>query len=229
MITIRPSNERGHNNHGWLNTHFTFSFADYHDPKHMGFRDLRVINEDIVAPGQGFGMHPHRDMEILTWVLEGTLEHRDNTGSSGVIHPGELQHMTAGSGVMHSEFNASATDPVHLLQIWIFPDKNGLKPAYEQHTFSEKDWNGEFRLLAGKGAPVSIHQDAKLFAARMKAGEKITHALAPGRHAWVQVARGNIQLNGTNLKAGDGAAISDETQLTFEAKNSSEVLLFDLA
>ncbi|HVB08173.1 MAG TPA: pirin family protein [Candidatus Acidoferrales bacterium] len=229
MITIRPRDERGHNKMGWLDSRFTFSFDQYYDPSHMGFRELRVINEDVIAPGQGFGLHPHRDMEILTWVLEGSLEHRDSTGSSGVIHPGELQHMTAGSGVTHSEFNASKSESVHLLQIWILPDRRGLKPAYEQHTFPANSWNGNFQLLAGKGAPVAIHQDAKLFAARMKSGEEITHALDSGRHAWIQVARGTVRLNGKQLAAGDGAAISKETKLTFQAKEPSEVLLFDLA
>lgn len=228
MITIRPRDERGHNKLGWLDTHFTFSFDQYYDPDHMGFRQLRVINEDTIAPGQGFGMHPHRDMEILTWVLEGSLEHRDSTGSSGVIRSGELQHMTAGSGVTHSEFNASPSEPVHLLQIWILPDRRNLKPRYEQHAFPGNAWNGSFTLLAGEGAPVAIHQDAKLYAARMKPGEEITQSLAHGRHAWVQVARGKVLLNGKELAAGDGAAISEETQLAFRAKDASEVLLFDL-
>lgn len=229
MITIRPRDERGHNDHGWLDTHFTFSFADYHDPKHMGFRHLRVINEDVIAPGQGFGMHPHRDMEILTWVLQGALEHRDSTGSHGVLRPNELQHMTAGSGVMHSEFNASESEPVHLLQIWILPERRNLTPAYEQESFSDESWNGSFRLLAGKGAPIAIQQDAKLYVAKMKAGEEITHTLEAGRHAWIQIARGKVRLNGKELAAGDGAAASDETVLTFRSVDSSEVLLFDLA
>jgi redox-sensitive bicupin YhaK (pirin superfamily) len=229
VITIRPRNERGHNNLGWLDTHHTFSFDQYHDPNHMGFRSLRVINEDVVAPGQGFGMHPHRDMEILTWVLEGALEHRDSTGSRGVIRPGELQHMTAGTGVMHSETNPSPSEPVHLLQIWILPERKGLKPAYEQQKFPDSGWNGNFVQLAGKDAPVSIHQDANLFAARMKAGEEISQPIAPGRHAWVQVARGAVRLNGKELTAGDGAAISDEKNLTFQAIAPSEVLLFDLS
>lgn len=229
MITLRPRNERGHNNLGWLDTHFTFSFDQYYDPNHMGFRTLRVINEDVVAPGKGFGMHPHRDMEILTWVLEGALEHRDSTGSRGVLRPGELQHMTAGTGVMHSEMNPSPSEPVHLLQIWILPERKGLQPAYEQHTFAASDWNGSFVPLAGKNASVSIHQDANLYAARMKAGEKISQPLAPGRHAWVQIARGSVRLNGKELVAGDGAAVSNEKRLDFEAKETSEVLLFDLS
>ena len=229
MITLRPRNERGHNNLGWLDTHFTFSFDQYYDPAHMGFRTLRVINEDVVAPGKGFGMHPHRDMEILTWVLEGALEHRDSTGSRGVLRPGELQHMTAGTGVMHSEMNPSPSESVHLLQIWILPDRKGLKPAYEQHTFAAGDWNGSFVPLAGKNAPVSIHQDANLFAARMKTGEKISQAIEPGRHAWIQIARGSVRLNGKDLTAGDGAAVSNEKRLDFEATSPSEVLLFDLS
>ncbi|HEV2298503.1 MAG TPA: pirin family protein [Candidatus Acidoferrales bacterium] len=229
MITLRPRNERGHNNLGWLDTHFTFSFDQYYDPNHMGFRALRVINEDVVAPGKGFGMHPHRDMEILTWVLEGALEHRDSTGSRGVLRPGELQHMTAGTGVMHSEMNPSPSEPVHLLQIWILPERKGLQPAYEQHKFPENAWNGSFIPLAGKNAPVSIHQDANLYAARMKAGEKISQPLESGRHAWVQVARGTVRLNGKELVAGDGAAVSNEKRLDFEAKETSEVLLFDLS
>ena len=229
MITLRPRNERGHNNLGWLDTHHSFSFDQYYDPAHMGFRTLRVINEDVVAPGKGFGMHPHRDMEILTWVLEGALEHRDSTGSRGVLRPGELQHMTAGTGVLHSEMNPSPSEPVHLLQIWIQPDRKGLKPAYEQHTFAAGDWNGSFVPLAGKDAPVSIRQDASLFAARMKAGGKISRAIEPGRHAWIQIARGAVRLNGNELTAGDGAAAADESKLNFEAKEPSEVLLFDLA
>lgn len=229
MITIRPRDERGHNKNGWLDTHFTFSFADYYDPKHMGFRHLRVINEDVIAPGEGFGMHPHRDMEILTWVLEGALEHRDSTGSHGVLRPNELQHMTAGTGVMHSEFNASESEPVHLLQIWIMPERAGLKPAYEQKSFADKNWNGEFRLLAGKDAPISIQQDAKLYVAKLKAGDEIAHALNSKRHAWIQIARGAVTLNGKQLAAGDGAAITEETKLSFHASEPSEVLLFDLA
>jgi redox-sensitive bicupin YhaK (pirin superfamily) len=229
MITIRPRNERGHNNLGWLDTHFSFSFDQYYDPAHMGFRQLRVINEDVVAPGKGFGMHPHRDMEILTWVLEGALEHRDSTGSRGILRPGELQHMSAGTGVMHSEMNPSPSQPVHLLQIWILPERKGLKPAYEQHTFPESEWNGSFLLLAGKDAPVSIHQDVNLYAARMKPGEKISQPIEPGRHAWIQIARGTVRLNGKELVAGDGAAISDEKILNFESKDASEVLLFDLS
>ena len=229
MITIRPSNERGHNKLSWLDTRFTFSFDQYYDPDHVHFRSLRVLNEDVVAPGQGFGMHPHRDMEILTWILEGSLEHRDSSGGQGVIRPGELQHMTAGSGVMHSEFNPSPKVPVHLLQIWILPDKKGLEPGYEQLAFPDKDLRGQLYHVAGPQAPLTIHQDANLYIGRLDAGASAEHALGAGRHAWVQVARGALDLNGTSLKAGDGAAISNESRARIESKEASEVLLFDLA
>jgi redox-sensitive bicupin YhaK (pirin superfamily) len=229
MIQVRPSEERGHAEHGWLDSRFTFSFADYFDPEHVQFRSLRVINEDHVAPGQGFGMHPHRDMEILTWMLDGSLEHRDNMGSGAVIRPGELQHMTAGTGVMHSEFNPSTTKPAHLLQIWITPERKGLKPAYEQLEFHDADLRGQFHLVAGPAAPVTIRQDANLYIARLDKGADAKHALKSGRHAWVQVARGSIRLNGKDLNQGDGAAVSKETEVHVEAKHPSEVLLFDLA
>ena len=229
MLQIRPSEERGHNEISWLNTRFTFSFDQYYDPAHVQFRSLRVLNEDIVAPGQGFGMHPHRDMEILTWVLDGALQHRDNMGNSGVIRPGELQHMSAGTGVMHSEFNASAKDAVHLLQIWILPERRGLKPSYEQLAFSDADLRNQFALVAGPKAPVTIHQDANLYIARLDEGVKATHNLRPERHAWVQVAKGAVVVNGKQLAAGDGAAISNETAVRVDAAKPSEVLLFDLA
>jgi redox-sensitive bicupin YhaK (pirin superfamily) len=232
MIQVRPSNERGHANIGWLNSQFSFSFADYYDPKHMGFRDLRVINEDHIAPGQGFGTHPHRDMEILTWILEGELEHRDSMGSGAVIRPGELQHMTAGSGITHSEFNPSRTQPVHLLQIWILPEKRGLKPGYEQKEFPDAELAGNFQLLAahdGRDGALRIHQDSELYVARMKSGGTASHELKSGRHAWAQVARGAVTLNGKALGPGDGAAISGEERLNFAAIANSEVLLFDLA
>jgi redox-sensitive bicupin YhaK (pirin superfamily) len=228
MIQIRPSEERGHAQMGWLDTHHTFSFDQYYDPEYMGFGPLRVINEDVVAPGRGFGMHPHRDMEILTYVLEGSLEHRDNMGSGAVIRPGDLQTMTAGTGVMHSEFNPSRQSPVHLLQIWIEPDKKGLKPKYEQHTFPAAELEGGFHLLAGKEGVITIHQDASLYVARFAAGEEASHSLKENRRAWLQVARGSIDLNGLQLKAGDGAAITAEKQVTVRAKEDSEVLLFDL-
>jgi quercetin 2,3-dioxygenase len=229
MIQIRPSEERGHAEHGWLDSRFTFSFDQYYDPEHVHFRSLRVINEDRVEPGQGFPMHPHRDMEILTWILDGALEHRDSMGSGAVIRPGELQHMSAGTGVTHSEFNPSRTQPVHLLQIWIMPERKGLKPEYEQLAFADKELRGGFHLVAGPEAPVTIRQDANLYIARLDKGAEAKHELAKGRHAWVQVARGAVRLNGKELKAGDGAAISNETEVRVEATEASEVLLFDLA
>ena len=229
MIQIRPSEERGHNKLSWLDSHFTFSFDQYYDPEHTQFRSLRVINEDVVAPGAGFPTHPHRDMEILTWILEGAIEHRDNTGGRGVIRPGELQHMTAGRGVMHSEFNPSSKDPAHLLQIWIMPERRGLDPGYEQLSFSDAELRGKFSLVAGPEAPITIHQDANLFIARLDKGAEAKQPLASGRHAWVQVARGAVRLNGTELKAGDGAAISDESEVRVASREPSEVLLFDLA
>jgi len=229
MIEIRPSEERGHNKISWLESRFTFSFDQYYDPDHTQFRSLRVMNEDVVAPGSGFPTHPHRDMEILTWILEGALEHRDNTGGSGVIRPGELQHMSAGRGVMHSEFNPSQKDPVHLLQIWLLPERKGLDPSYEQLAFPDAELRGKFHLVAGPEAPVTIRQDANLYIARLDKGADAKHSVASGRHAWLQVARGAVTLNGTALKAGDGAAISDESEIRVEAREPSEVLLFDLA
>ena len=228
-MNIRHSEDRGHNQLPWLDSHFTFSFDRYYDPDHVQFRSLRVINEDVIAPAQGFPMHPHRDMEILTWILEGSLEHRDNAGGSGIIRPGELQHMTAGRGVMHSEFNPSPKNPVHLLQIWLLPERKGLVPSYEQLAFPDSDLRGKFNLVAGPKAPVTIHQDADLYIARLDKGDSAKHALAPDRHAWVQIARGAVKLNGHELKAGDGAAISNESELTVKAQEPSEVLAFDLA
>lgn len=229
MIEIRPSEERGHNKLSWLDSHFTFSFDQYYDPEHVQFRSLRVINEDVVAPASGFPMHPHRDMEILTWILDGALEHRDSSGGSGVIRPGELQHMTAGRGVMHSEFNPSPKDTTHLLQIWILPERRGLDPSYEQLAFKDAELRGKFNLVAGPQAPITIRQDANLFIARLDKNAKAEHSLAPGRHAWVQVARGAVRLNGTELKQGDGAAFSDEKEIKVESQEPSEILLFDLA
>jgi quercetin 2,3-dioxygenase len=229
MITIRHSEDRGHNRLPWLDSRFTFSFDQYYDPDHTQFRSLRVMNEDVIAPAQGFPMHPHRDMEILTWILEGALEHRDNSGGRGVIRPGELQHMTAGRGVMHSEFNPSPKDPVHLLQIWLLPERKGLTPSYEQLAFPDSDLRGKFSLVAGPKAPITIHQDANLYIARLDEGEAAKHSLAPERHAWAQVARGAVQLNGNELKAGDGGAISGESEITVKAQEPSEVLAFDLA
>jgi quercetin 2,3-dioxygenase len=232
MITIRKSDERGHANHGWLDTHFTFSFADYYDPEHVQFRTLRVMNDDRVAGGGGFPMHPHRDMEIVTYVLDGALEHRDSMGNGSVIKPGDVQYMSAGTGVTHSEFNASETQPVHLYQIWMMPDKRGYKPAYDQRNFSEAEKRGKLRLLAspdGREGSVKIRQDNELYATVLGAGESVKHALQPERHAYVQVARGSVKLNGKTLETGDGAAISAEKAVELTGINDAEVLLFDLA
>ena len=232
MVTIRKAGERGHIQHGWLDTYHTFSFGNYYDPKWMGFRSLRVINEDRVAPGQGFGTHPHRDMEILTYVLEGGLRHRDSMGNGEVIHPGEVQRMTAGTGVAHSEFNESKTEPVHLLQIWILPEKKRLVPGYEKKFFTDEEKRGRLRLVASPDASdgsVKIHQDAWVYASLLGAGEEVTHSLAAGRAAWVQVARGGVTLNGQRLEQGDGAAISDESAVKLAGVKDAEVLLFDLA
>ena len=232
MIQVRKSNERGHADHGWLDTHHTFSFADYYDPENMGFRALRVINEDRVAPAQGFGTHGHRDMEILSYVLEGGLAHKDSTGGGGVLKPGDVQRMSAGTGVMHSEFNASRTDPVHFLQIWLVPDRRGIAPGYEQKHFPVDQRQGQLRLIASPDAAdgsVTINQDARVYSTLLGKGQTVSHALAPGRHAWVQVARGQVRLGDVVLAAGDGAAISDEKTLTLTGEAPSEVLLFDLA
>ena len=232
MIQVRKSNERGHANHGWLDTHHTFSFADYHDPEHMGFRALRVINEDRVAPAQGFGRHGHRDMEILSYVLEGGLAHEDSTGGGGVIRPGEVQRMSAGTGVMHSEFNASRSEPVHFLQIWLLPERRGIAPGYEQKHFPPEQRAGQLRLIASPDAAegsLRIHQDARVYTTLLGKGQSVTQALAPGRHAWVQVARGQVRIGDAVLSAGDGAALSDERSVTLTADEASEVLLFDLA
>jgi quercetin 2,3-dioxygenase len=232
MIQILKSDERGHANHGWLDTHFTFSFADYYDPKHVHFRTLRVMNDDRVAGGGGFPMHPHRDMEIVTYVLEGALEHRDSMGNGSVIKPGDIQYMSAGTGVTHSEFNASETEPVHLYQIWMFPEKQGLKPAYGQKNFSEAEKRGKLRLLVspdGRDGSVKIRQENDLYATVLGAGETVRHELKPERHAYVQVARGSVTLNGTKLEEGDGAAISNEKTVELTGADKAEVLLFDLA
>lgn len=232
MIQIRPANERGGGNHGWLKTHHTFSFNDYWDPKWMGFRSLRVINEDWVAPNTGFPTHPHRDMEIITYVLEGKLEHKDSLGTGSVILPGDGQRMTAGRGIRHSEFNPSTSEPVHLLQIWIHPDKAALPPSYEQKSFPEAEKQGTLLLLASRDASngsVKIHQDAKLYVALLKPGEEVKHEFLEGRHGWLQVARGAVELNGKKLTQGDGAAISDEEKVTIKGTENAEVLLFDLA
>ena len=232
MMTIRPSNERGGGDYGWLKTRHSFSFSDYSDPKWMGFRSLRVINEDWVAPNGGFPTHPHRDMEIITYVLSGKLEHKDSLGTGSVILPGDGQRMSAGRGIRHSEANPSATEAVHLLQIWITPDKNGHAPGYEQKSFPESEKRGKFRLIAsnnGAEGSVKINQDAKLFVTLLPPGEELSQTLAPKRNAWLQVAKGEVELNGHKLHQGDGAAISDETTLTVKATEDAEVLLFDLA
>jgi quercetin 2,3-dioxygenase len=231
MIQIRRSQERGGGNHGWLKTHHTFSFGDYWDPKWMGFRSLRVINEDWVAPETGFPTHPHRDMEIITYVLEGKLEHKDSLGTGSVILPGDGQRMTAGSGIRHSEFNPSTTDSVHLLQIWIQPEKAALPPSYEQKSFSAGEKRGKLRLIASRDASdgsVKINQDAQLYVTLLKPGEEVAHELAGGRHGWLQVARGAVELNGKMLGQGDGAAISNEKRVTIKGAKDAEVLLFDL-
>jgi redox-sensitive bicupin YhaK (pirin superfamily) len=234
MITIRPSSERGHFDHGWLNTYHTFSFADYHDPKHTHFRSLRVINEDTVQAGGGFGTHPHRDMEIITYILQGGLSHKDSMGTGSTIRPGDVQRMTAGTGVLHSEFNHSRDELVHLLQIWIFPDQQGLPPSYEQKTFVREDKLNRLRLVAsrdGRDGSVTIHQDAQVYASLLEARATVTHKLAPRRGAWIQVVSGNVEVNGKSLSAGDGAATENEPAVTITGKGHtpSEFLLFDLA
>jgi len=229
-MQIRRSGERGHANHGWLDSHHTFSFADYHDPKQMGFRALRVINEDRVAPGQGFGQHGHRDMEIVTYVLEGALEHKDSMGNGSVMRPGDVQRMSAGTGVQHSEFNASKSDAVHFLQIWIQPDKAGHQPGYEQKTFGD-DRRGKLRVIAspdGHDDSVRIHQNASIYAALLSPGEKVSHDLKAGRGVWLHVVRGSVEVDGTELAAGDAVSFVEPAAITCVAKTDSEVILFDL-
>jgi redox-sensitive bicupin YhaK (pirin superfamily) len=233
MITIRSAQERGAANFGWLDSRHTFSFGNYYDPSHMGFADLRVINEDKVAPGQGFGTHGHRDMEIISYVLEGALEHKDSIGTGSVIRPGDVQRMSAGTGIQHSEFNASKTDSVHFLQIWILPEKKGIEPGYEQKSFSEAEKRGGLRLVGsrdGRDGSITIHQNVDLYATALQEGDTVSHPLKQGRVAWLQVARGAVQLNGHTLTAGDGAAISEESQITLQGTaQDAEVLLFDMA
>jgi quercetin 2,3-dioxygenase len=232
MIHIRESQERGHANHGWLNTYFTFSFADYYDPKHVQFRTLRVLNDDRIAAGAGFPEHPHRDMEIITYVLEGELAHRDSMGNGSTIRPGDVQYMSAGTGVTHSEFNASKSEPAHLLQIWMLPEKKGLKPVYGQKNFAESEKRGRLRLVAspdGRDGSVTVRQDNELYATVLGKGESVRHELKRDRHAYVQVARGSVKLNGKELQEGDGAAISEEKAVELTGVKDAEVLLFDLA
>ena len=232
MIQIRPGEERGGADHGWLKSHHTFSFSDYWNPKWMGFRSLRVINEDWVAPNTGFPTHPHRDMEIITYVLEGKLEHKDSLGTGSVILPGDGQRMTAGRGIRHSEYNPSKTEQVHLYQIWILPEKKGLQPSYEQKSFPTDEKQGKLRLIASpdaKDGSVKINQDARLYVTLLKPGDEISHEFATNRHGWLQVAKGSVEIAGQQLGQGDGAAISDEQKVTIKGGQDSEVLLFDLA
>ncbi len=232
MITVRRSQERGGGDHGWLQTRHSFSFDQYYDSRYMGFRSLRVINEDWVQPGHGFPTHPHRDMEIITYVLEGALEHKDSLGTGSVIRPGDGQRMSAGTGIRHSEANASKADAVHLLQIWIIPDKPGHQPGYEQKTFPAEEKRGKLRLIAspdGQDGSVTIHQDAKLYVSLLEPGQQVEHGFSKGRHGWLQVAKGAVEVNGKALNQGDGATISDEQKLTIKGSADSEVLLFDLA
>jgi redox-sensitive bicupin YhaK (pirin superfamily) len=232
MLSIRKAKDRGHFDHGWLDTSHTFSFADYFDPKNMGFRALRVINEDRVAPGRGFPRHGHRDMEIVSYVLGGALAHRDSMGTGSTIRPGDVQRMSAGTGVTHSEENASRSEPVHFMQIWIVPDQRGLPPSYEQKRFGDDEKRGRLRLVAspdGADGSVTIHQDARLYATLLDPGARVQHPLAPGRHAWVQVLRGAITVNGETLAAGDGAALSEVATVELAGVEPAETLLFDLA
>ncbi|MFO1432301.1 MAG: pirin family protein [Candidatus Competibacteraceae bacterium] len=232
MLQPRYAGDRGHANHGWLDTFHTFSFASYYDPAEMGWGDLRVINEDRVQPGKGFGMHGHNDMEIITYILAGALQHKDSMGNSAIIRPGEVQRMSAGSGVLHSEFNPSQTEPVHLLQIWIEPNVTGIQPSYEQKFFAPEEKQGRLRLVAsndGREGSVTIHQDAAVYVTLLEPGQTVVHPLAPGRRAYVQVARGTVMIDGQPFRAGDGARIEDEAEIVLtSAEGSAEVLLFDL-
>ncbi len=231
-LTLRKAEDRGKANFGWLDSRHSFSFGDYRDPKHMGFGPLRVINDDRVAPGAGFPAHGHNDMEIVTYVLEGALEHKDNIGTGSVIRPGDVQRMSAGTGIRHSEFNASKAEPVHFLQIWIVPEREGLKPSYEQKAFQDREKDGKLRLVGSRGGrdgSVTIHRDVDLYAALLSRGQAVTHALRAGRGAWVHVARGAVSLNGVPLKAGDGAAVTTPETLRLDQADDAELLLFDIA
>lgn len=232
MIIIRPREDRGKTALGWLDSRHTFSFGDYHDPAHMGFRALRVINEDRVIPGAGFPLHGHRDMEIVTYVLDGALEHKDTLGTSSVIRPGEIQRMSAGTGIRHSEYNHSHEEPVHFLQIWILPEKDGLAPGYEQRALPVEERRGKLRLVAshdGRDGSVTVHQDVDLYAALLDRGAKMTLALRPGRYGWLQLARGQLRIGGESMKEGDGAAIGEESTIEIAAEAAAELLFFDLA
>jgi redox-sensitive bicupin YhaK (pirin superfamily) len=231
MIDIRPSSERGRTRLGWLDSHHTFSFGDYYDPDHERFATLRVINDDLIAPGRGFGMHPHRDMEIISYVVEGALEHKDSLGNGSVLRPGEVQRMSAGTGVLHSEFNPSKSDPTRLIQIWILPERRGIEPGYEQKTFPLTEEPGRWHLVAsqeGRDGSVSLHQNVDLYAAILRPGDEVSHRIAEGRRVWLQVARGSVRLNDQELQAGDGAALTDEETATVRADTAAEALLFDL-
>ena len=232
MIQIRKSHARGHADHGWLNTYHTFSFADYHDAAHLGFRSLRVINEDRVAPGMGFGTHGHKDMEIISYVLEGALEHKDSLGNGAVLRPGEFQRISAGTGIRHSEFNPSANEPAHFYQIWLLPLTNGVKPGYEQKNFAEDEKQDQLRLVAspdGAAGSLTIHQNVRVYLATLHTGAAVHHELATGRHAWLQVLRGLVSVNGTALETSDALAASDERLLTIVGEKPAEIMLFDLA
>jgi quercetin 2,3-dioxygenase len=231
-ISVRSAESRGHANHGWLDSFHSFSFADYHDPKHMGFGPLRVINEDRVQPGAGFGTHGHSDMEIISYVLDGALEHKDSLGTGSVIRPGDVQRMSAGSGIRHSEFNHSKSEPVHFLQIWIIPEKKGLRPGYEQKAFGDDERRGKLRLIGsrdGRDGSVTIHRDVDLYASVLSSGQAVTHELSAARGAWLQVVRGAVNFNDRSLKAGDGVAIDTPGTLRVEGEQEAEVLLFDMA
>ncbi|QDT22663.1 pirin family protein [Gimesia chilikensis] len=231
MIRVRKAEERGHADHGWLDTYHTFSFAGYQDPEHVHFRTLRVMNEDVVQPGQGFGTHPHRDMEIVTYVLEGALEHKDSMGNGEVLRAGEFQRMTAGTGITHSEFNPSATEPVHLYQIWLFPESKGIEPSYEQKQFPVSEQQNQLRLVASPEAEAGslrIHQDARVYLSQIEAEKTVTYEMAEGRHAWLQVLRGSVLLNDVALDVSDGAAVSDTRNLKIQATADAEIMLFDL-
>jgi redox-sensitive bicupin YhaK (pirin superfamily) len=233
MITVRPARDRGVANFRWLDSRHTFSFGEYFDPNYMGFANLRVINEDKVLPGEGFATHGHRDMEIISYVLEGALEHKDSIGTGSVIRPGDVQRMSAGTGILHSEYNASQTEPVHFLQIWILPEQRGIKPGYEQKTFSDEEKRGKLRLVGsrdGREGAITIHQDVDLYATLLNYGDRVNHSLANGRVAWLQVTRGAVMLNEQALSAGDGAAVTEEALLTVQGTaDNTEVLLFDMA
>ncbi|NMF60109.1 pirin family protein [Pseudanabaena yagii] len=232
MLTIRKSEERGHANHGWLDSYHTFSFANYYDPQHMAFRSLRVINQDVIAGGKGFGTHPHRDMEIITYMLDGALEHKDSMGNGSIIHVGDVQRMSAGTGITHSEFNHSATETAHLLQIWILPNQQNVTPSYEQISFSRQEKLNQLKLIAspdGRDRSVTIHQDANVYASILEDGAEVTHRLNPNRYAWIQVARGNVLVGDRLLSAGDAISSDQAGDLKITSQGNAEILVFDLA